>query len=72
MVLLAPPSGGEMIPAVGDGTLTEPGRYAVFCAIPIGADPEEYMNAPPGDGPPEVEGGAPHFTEGMYGEISVE
>jgi hypothetical protein len=72
MVLLAPPAGGEMIPAVGDGTLNEPGRYAVFCAIPVGADPEEYLNAPPSDGPPQVEGGPPHFTQGMYGEVTVE
>ena len=73
MVLIAPPSGAEMIPAVGDGTLDEPGRYAVFCAIPVGADPQAYLEAAgSGEGPPQVEGGAPHFTQGMYGEITVE
>ena len=74
MVLLAPPSGAEMIPAVGDGTLSEPGRYGVFCAIPVGADPQEYMDAAATSegGPPEVEGGSPHFTQGMYGELTVE
>jgi hypothetical protein len=71
-VLLAPPGGGDQIEAVGDGTFTEPGRYLVFCAIPTGADPDAYLNAPPGDGPPEVEGGPPHFTQGMYGEFTVE
>jgi hypothetical protein len=74
MVLIAPPSGGEMIPAVGDGTLNDTGRYAVFCAIPVGADPQEYLEAAQASegGPPQVEGGPPHFTQGMYGEITVE
>jgi hypothetical protein len=73
-VLLAPPKTGDVIPAVGDGTVTEPGRYLVFCAIPQGVDPDAYLNAPPSDGPPEVPGadGAPHFTLGMYGEFTVE
>jgi hypothetical protein len=70
-VLLAPPAGGEMIPAVGDGVLDDPGRYVIFCAIPQGADPDAYLNAPPSDGPPEVEGGPPHFTLGMYAETTV-
>jgi hypothetical protein len=63
-----------MIPAVGDGTLSEPGRYGVFCAIPVGADPDEYLDAAATSqgGPPEVEGGPPHFTQGMYGELTVE
>jgi hypothetical protein len=72
-VLLAAPNGGEQIDAVGDGTLSEPGRYVVFCVIPTGADPEEYLNAAGGsDGPPQVAGGAPHFVNGMYGEVTVE
>jgi len=71
MVLLAPPGGGEMIKAVGDGKLTEKGRYAVLCAIPTGADPQAYLNAPPSDGPPNVPGGPPHLVNGMFGEITV-
>ena len=71
-VLLAPPNHGEMIPAVGDGTITEPGRYLVACFIPQGADADAYLNAPPSDGPPEVEGGPPHFTLGMHTEFTVE
>jgi len=73
-VLLALPDGGDMIPAVGDGTISESGRYVVFCAIPVGADPQEYLAAAEASegGPPQVEGGPPHFVEGMYGEFTVE
>lgn len=70
-VLLAAP-GGEQIAAVGDGTLAEPGRYLLLCAIPTGADPEEYLAAAAtSDGPPQVEGGAPHFVHGMVDELVV-
>lgn len=72
-VLLAAPE-GEQIAAVGDGTLSEPGRYLILCAIPTGADPAEYLAAAAAnpDGPPEVEGGAPHFAHGMFDELIVE
>lgn len=72
-VLLAPPA-GEQITAVGDGALTEPGRYAIVCMIPTGIDPIEYLTAAAnsGDGPPQVDGGgAPHVMNGMYGEVTV-
>ena len=71
-VVIAPP--GETGFAVeGTGTLTEPGRYAVICAIPTGADPDEYLAAAAEaeGGPPEVAGGPPHLAMGMYGEITV-
>ena len=73
MVLIAPPGGGEMIKAVGDGTLTEKGRYAVVCFIPTGADPQAYLAAAQtaSEGPPQVDGGPPHAFQGMYGEITV-
>jgi hypothetical protein len=73
MVALAPPGEDGMF-VVGDGTITEPGRYAVICAIPVGADPEEFMAAAAeaSSGPPQVEGGPPHFTQGMYAELVVE
>ncbi len=62
-------------PVVGDGTLTEPGRYIVVCAIPTGVNPEAYMAAAQEatDGPPQVEGGdgPPHFTQGMFAELTV-
>lgn len=60
---------------VGDGTLSEPGRYLVFCAIPTGAaaaDVQAAMaEALETGGPPEIPGGPPHFTSGMYGDIEV-
>ncbi|MAT04460.1 MAG: hypothetical protein CL424_05390 [Acidimicrobiaceae bacterium] len=70
-VLLAAP-GGEQIAAVGDGTLDEPGRYIIVCVIPTGADPAEYLAAAAdSDGPPDVDGGAPHVMNGMYAELTV-
>lgn len=70
-VLLAAPD-GEQVSAVGDGTLAEPGRYLLLCAIPTGADPAEYLAAAAtSDGPPQVAGGAPHFTHGMFAELTV-
>ena len=69
---------GETGQAVeGTGVIDEPGRYAVLCFIPVGADPEqvrELMEGPPptGDEEPNFEGGPPHIMEGMYAEIVVE
>lgn len=50
------------------------GRNAIFCAIPTGADPEEYFaaSAESEGGPPDVEGGPPHFAMGMFAELIVE
>ena len=71
VVLLAAPR-GEQITAVGDGVLAEPGRYLLVCAIPTGADPQEYLDAAAtSDGPPQVAGGPPHFMNGMYDDIVV-
>ena len=71
-VLIAPPNEGS-IPVVGTGALTKPGRYAIICAIPTGADPAEYLAAAAeSDGPPQVDGGPPHFVEGMWGEVIVD
>jgi hypothetical protein len=70
-VIIAAP-GGEPIHAVGDGTLSEPGRYAVMCFIPTGADPAEYLAAAAeSEGPPQVDGGPPHFVHGMAVELTV-
>lgn len=72
-VILAPPSSEQVAVPIGDGTLEEPGRYALVCLIPTGADPDEYMAAAAdSDGPPDVAGGAPHIAHGMYGELVVE
>lgn len=72
-VLLTPP-GGEQIDAVGDGTLTEPGRYLIMCSIPTGVDPAVYLAAAAqsNGAPPQVEGGPPHFVQGMAAELTVE
>jgi hypothetical protein len=71
-VLIAPPGSDEQIPVVGDGTLADPGRYLVLCAIPTGADPDEYLAAAAtSEGPPQVEGGPPHFVHGMFAELTV-
>lgn len=72
MVLLTPP-GGEQIAAVGDGTLSEPGRYLLLCAIPTGVDPDAYLEAAAASegGPPQIDGGPPHFVHGMWAELEV-
>lgn len=71
-VLLAAPA-GDQIAAIGDGTLTEPGRYAVFCFIPTGVDPQVYLDAAAqSEGPPQIEGaGPPHFVHGMLADLTV-
>jgi len=72
-VLVTPP-GGEQIPAVGDGTLTEPGRYLVICTIPTGVDPQVFLEAAQaaGGGKPEIpNAGAPHLAHGMFAELTV-
>lgn len=73
LVILAPPGGDEIV-AVGDGTLTEPGRYLVMCFIPTGVAPQAYLDAVAAaeGGKPEVEGGPPHFVHGMFAELTVE
>ena len=72
-VLIAPPLEGS-IAVEGTGTLTTPGRYAIICAIPTGANPQEYLAAAAESegGPPQVDGGPPHFVEGMWGELFVD
>lgn len=71
-VLLAAP-GADQIPAVGDGTLSRPGRYLVMCSIPMGVEPAEYLKAAAAAGgqKPDVDGGPPHFTSGMLSELTV-
>jgi hypothetical protein len=73
-VIVAAPASDQPGAVVGDGALTEPGRYALICSIPTGADPDAYLAAAAAaeGGPPEVEGGPPHFVEGMVAEITVE
>lgn len=72
-VMIAPPE-GDGFAVEGVGTLTDPGRYLIICAIPTGANPDEYMAAAAESegGPPQVAGGPPHLAMGMYGEVVVE
>lgn len=72
-VIIAPP-GEDGVAVEGTGRIDQPGRYAIICAIPTGADPLEYMEAAAESegGPPEVSGGPPHFAHGMYAELIVE
>lgn len=71
VIIAAPSSDGLAV--VGDGTLDAPGRYALVCVIPTGADPEEYLaEASTSDGPPDVAGGPPHIVNGMFAEVTVE
>lgn len=71
-VILAPPASEQIAVPVGDGTLSEPGRYAILCLIPTGADADEYLAAASdSDGPPDVGGGPPHVAHGMYAELTV-
>jgi uncharacterized cupredoxin-like copper-binding protein len=72
-VLIAPPT-QQGFAVEGTGTLTEPGRYAIICVIPTGADPAEYLAAAAEaeGGPPEVAGGPPHIANGMFAEVTVE
>jgi uncharacterized cupredoxin-like copper-binding protein len=73
-VLFAPPNKGEMVKAVGDGKLTQKGRYAVVCFIPTGVDPAVFLAAAEAatNGPPNIpNAGPPHVTKGMFGEITV-
>jgi hypothetical protein len=67
-VILTAPGDTDTVLALGDGTISEPGRYAVVCFIPVGADPDEVLNA---TGP--IEGDAPpHAAQGMFAEVTVE
>jgi hypothetical protein len=72
MVLIAKP-GEDAMAVLGDGTLTEKGRYAVLCFIPTGVDPDAYLAAAESeDGPPDdLGGGEPHAFKGMFGEVTV-
>jgi hypothetical protein len=73
LVTVAPPTQAGFT-AVGDGTLSVPGRYLLLCTIPTGANPADYLAAAQAahGGPVDVAGGAPHFVIGMFAETTVE
>jgi hypothetical protein len=66
----APGEDGRRV--TGELTFDEPGRYALLCLVPTGADPDEVMQAGHDPRPPEIDGGPPHAAEGMYAEVTVE
>jgi len=72
LVAVAGPGEAGM-PVLGDGTIAEPGRYAVVCFIPIGADPAAVAEAMQTESsePPDLGGGPPHVTAGMFAEVLV-
>jgi uncharacterized cupredoxin-like copper-binding protein len=65
--------GEDGMPVVGDGTITEPGRYVVACFIPVGADSAAVADAMQSTGTeqPDLGDGPPHFTQGMWAELTV-
>lgn len=71
-VIVAPPN-SDGFTVEGDGTLGSPGRYAIVCVIPTGANPDEYLAAAAEaeGGPPDVAGGPPHIAAGMFAELVV-
>ncbi len=72
LVAVAGP-GEEGMPVLGDGTISEPGRYVVACFIPVGADPQAVADAmqTTGTEQPDLGDGPPHFTAGMWAELTV-
>ena len=52
---------------VGDGTLTEPGRYAIVCFLPVGSD-DSILDS---EGPPPEGSTPPHASQGMVAELTV-
>lgn len=72
LVAVAGP-GEDGVAVVGDGVISEPGRYAVVCYIPIGADPDALRQAmeSPEEAPADLMDGQPHYEAGMYAEFVV-
>ena len=69
VILAAPGETDTPGPVVGDGTLSEPGRYAILCFIPVGSDPS--VLDPEAEGPPQSDA-PPHAVHGMWDEVTVE
>jgi plastocyanin len=58
----------------GDIVLDTPGRYALVCFLPVGADPEVLRTAIEAGAQEQPEGlgdGPPHVTQGMFAEVRV-
>ncbi len=72
VIVALPGEDGQAV--VGTGAITEPGRYAVVCFIPLGADPDVVREAMESgsDEQPDLGDGPPHVTQGMFAELVVE
>ena len=70
VILAAPGETDVPGPVLGDGTISEPGRYAVVCFLPVGGDPAVVLD-PNAEGPPESDA-PPHAAQGMFAEVTVE
>jgi hypothetical protein len=71
VILAAPGETDQPGAVVGDGSVTEPGRYGVACFLPVGGDPAVVLD-PNAEGPPDTGDAPPHFTQGMFAEFTVE
>lgn len=68
--------GEETMYPEGETILAQPGRYALVCFIPVGADVAKLKEAVAAqeegaEGPPEMGDGPPHRTKGMTAQIVV-
>ena len=67
--------GEEGFVTEGEGsaiTLSDPGRYALVCFVPQGADPAALAEAIEGGAEPDLGDGTPHALLGMVEEFQVE
>lgn len=71
VILAAPGQTDQPGAVVGDGTITESGRYGVACFLPVGGDPAVVLD-PNAEGPPDTGDAPPHFVQGMFAEFTVE
>lgn len=56
----------------GIDILKKPGRYFIFCAVSVGADPAEVRKQVVRGAPGRVEGVPVHYEVGMIAEFTVE
>ncbi|MCC5954333.1 MAG: hypothetical protein JJU45_20020 [Acidimicrobiia bacterium] len=68
----AAPDSDDAVYPMGPLVLDEAGRWIALCAIPTGADPDEWLaEAAANPGPPDVDGGPPHLVHGMVSLVEV-
>ncbi len=79
-VALAPPGASSTALPTPPLTLEQPGTYAFICILPTDGPPDEVMaavsafmerGAPEGEAPDYPDTGPPHFTQGMWAEVTV-